>query len=286
MPRPAATSDIDVADTISPADFKQDYIHKNRPLLLRGMTAEWPAMKKWSFEFFASLNLEKAVFLEQNNVMQGDARFAEMSYRDYFQQLASPVTGADASVGYLSVFKIFRSFPELKPDVDFSILARHKIKNTVAGWIGPAGTVTGFHVDWGDNMLAQICGRKEVRLVSPAQSHLMYPSNRFDQGTTSSRIDADHYDQQRFPLFRQARQRRVELQPGEMLFIPRGWWHYVRSLDKSISVSSIGYDVRGIVVDLLAHRVKQVLHDCGLYSVPCTCHFVRDGKRIRRTVAN
>jgi lysine-specific demethylase 8 len=76
------------------------------------------------------------------------------------------------------------------------------------------------------------------------------------------------------------------LQPGDMLFIPRGWWHYVRSLDKSISVSNIGYDAKGLVVDLLSHRIKQLLHDIGLYRVPCTCHYERNGKRVRRNIAN
>lgn len=282
----ASSTDIDIVDTVTPAEFNRRYLRRNRPLLMRKMTAHWPAMSKWSFEFFAGLQHCGTVFLEQNNVMQGDVRYVETRYHDYLRQLADGQTDGHAKIGYLSVFKIFRSFPQLKSDVDFSILTSHKVKSTVAGWIGPAGTVTGYHVDWGDNLLAQICGRKEVRLVSPAESHLMYPSRRFDQGTTSSEVDADQYDADRFPLFRKARQRRIVLHPGDMLFIPRGWWHYVRSLDQSISVSCIGYDARGVIVDLLSHRVKQLLHDCGLYSVPCTCHYMRDGKRVRRAVAN
>ena len=107
-----------------------------------------------------------------------------------------------------------------------------------------------------------------------------------DQGTTSSEMDVDHYDAARFPLFAKAKEYRVVIQPGEMLFIPRGWWHHVRSLDKSISVSNISYDAKGIVVDLLSQRVKQVLHDIGIYRVPCTCHIVHNGRRMRRNIAN
>ncbi len=114
----------------------------------------------------------------------------------------------------------------------------------------------------------------------------MYPSNRFDQGTKLSQMDVDNFDEVRFPLFKKATEYRVVIHPGEMLFIPRGWWHYVRSLDKSISVSNLGYDAKGIVVDLLSQRVKQMLHDVGLYRVPCTCHIVLNGKRVRRSVAN
>ena len=42
---------------------------------------------------------------------------------------------------------------------------------------------------------------------------------------------------ERFPLFKEAPYSDVELGPGEALFIPRGHWHYVRSLEPSFSVS-------------------------------------------------
>ncbi len=277
---------VDAVDTIAPDVFKREYIDTNSPLVMRKVTANWPAMKKWSFEFFANLPLSKKIYLEMNNVLQGGGQYEIMEYRDYIRRIVDEDGRSSNRPGYLSVFRIFRNFPQLEADVDFSILSRHKVKNTPSGWIGPAGTVTGYHVDWGDNVLAQICGRKEVRLVSPQDSKYMYPSKRFDQGTMSSDMDVDNYDEKRFPLFKNASEYRIVVQPGEMLFIPRGWWHYVRSLDKSISVSNIGYDAKGIVVDLLSQRIKQVLHDIGLYRVPCTCHIHHNGKRVRRAVSN
>lgn len=286
MPETQQMAEVDAIDTITPQAFKREYIDTNTPLLMRKVTANWPAMKKWSFEFFANLQLPKRVFLEMNNVLQQQGKYEVMEYGDYIRRIATAADEPGKRPGYLSVFKIFRAFPQLKEDVDFSILNQHKLKNTVAGWIGPAGTVTGYHVDWGDNVLAQICGRKEVRLVGPSDSKYMYTSKRFDQGTTSSEIDVDNFDAQRFPLFAKAKQYRVVIHPGEMLFIPRGWWHYVRSLDKSISVSNISYDTKGFFVDLLSQRIKQVLHDAGLYRVPCTCHIVHEGKRMRRNISN
>jgi hypothetical protein len=282
----SAGPQIDEADTITPQEFKQQYINTNTPVLMREVTANWPAMKKWSFDFFADLKLSKHVFLEMNNVLQGGGQYEVVEYGDYIRRMADDTDGKSAPKGYLSVFRVFDAFPELRKDVDFSLLSQFKLKNTAKGWIGPAGTVTGYHVDWGDNVLAQICGRKEVRLVAPKDSKYMYPSKRFDQGTMSSEMDVDNYDEQCFPLFKKATEYRVNIHPGEMLFIPRGWWHHVRSLDKSISVSNISYDAKGIVVDLLSERLKQVFHDVGLYRVPCTCHIEHNGKRIRRAVAN
>jgi hypothetical protein len=52
-----------------------------------------------------------------------------------------------------------------------------------------------------------------------------------------SPVDCDAPDLARWPLFEKAAMREVVLSPGEVLFIPVGWWHHVRALDVSITVS-------------------------------------------------
>src|SRR5262249_12576499 len=143
-PEISSEPQIDVVDTISPKDFKCAYIDKNKPLLMRKVTASWPAVKKWSFDFFAGLNLSKQVFLEMNNVLQGGGQYEVMEYGDYIRRIADD-NAQNTPRGYLSVFRVFDAFPELRKDVDFSLLSQFKLKNTAKGWIGPAGTVTGYH---------------------------------------------------------------------------------------------------------------------------------------------
>jgi len=41
----------------------------------------------------------------------------------------------------------------------------------------------------------------------------------------------------KFPLFKKAHYLECVLHEGECLYIPIGWWHYVRSLSVSFSVS-------------------------------------------------
>ena len=52
-----------------------------------------------------------------------------------------------------------------------------------------------------------------------------------------SYVDCDNPDYERFPKFRQAVALEGILEPGEMLFLPAGWWHQVRSMDLAISVN-------------------------------------------------
>ena len=277
---------ISIRDQIDSKTFLKEHISANRPLLLRQMMKDWRATKDWNFEFFRDLQSRAPVHLEQGNVMQGHTGFRKANFADFIEQLISEPEQIDgqrvADKPYLSVFKIFDEFPQLSKDVDFTLLNQFKLKHSTVGWLGPAGTVTGYHIDWGDNILAQVQGRKCIHLVSPEESDKMYVSKKFDQGTAISEVDLENYDEDRFPRFAQAVHRRVILHPGEMLFIPRGWWHHVRSLDKSISVSNLAFDLRGIAFDVLPHRVKQILHDIGLWPCECTCHVLRDGKRVKK----
>lgn len=273
---------VDTVGTISADEFYNGYIKRNRPLVMTQMMDTWPAKDKWTFKFFSQLSLDGEIHVEDGNIMQQATQYHKANFRDFLRNLLeeSP-EGGDGRQSYLSVFKIFAAFPQLENDVDFSILNKRKIKHTVSGWIGPAGTVTGFHIDWGDNILAQLCGRKQIVLVSPSQTQFMYKSRKFDQGTSLSEVDYDRVDLDRFPLYANVTPIEVILHPGQMLFIPRGWWHHVRSLDKSISVSNIAYDLKGILFDAMPFRAKQMLHNAGLYHRgECTCHMTVQGRRV------
>ncbi|HEY6314162.1 MAG TPA: cupin-like domain-containing protein [Streptosporangiaceae bacterium] len=99
-------------------------------------------------------------------------------------------------------------------------------------WFGPAGTVTPLHHD-GCNILAcQVAGRKNFRLVPASQWPLTYTDARFFSG-----IDAEKPDLSGRPGFDQATVLDVILEPGDVLFIPVGWSHQVRTLEPSMMIS-------------------------------------------------
>ena len=54
------------------------------------------------------------------------------------------------------------------------------------------------------------------------------------QGNVSA-VDVEHPDLTSYPLFAGAHHYDVILGPGDVLYIPKGWWHYVRSLTPSFS---------------------------------------------------
>jgi len=99
-------------------------------------------------------------------------------------------------------------------------------------WFGPGGTVTPLHHDAMNILLAQVYGRKTVTLIP--SFHTPYVYNHVG---VYSAVDCEKPDFNKFPLFKQAARLKVVLEPGQVLFIPVGWWHHVRSIDVSISLS-------------------------------------------------
>ncbi|MCJ1427900.1 hypothetical protein MMC29_005806 [Sticta canariensis] len=133
-------------------------------------------------------------------------------------------------------------------------------------WLGPAGTVSSLHTDPYHNILCQVVGRKYVRLYRPDQTEKLYPRGMeqggvVDMSNTSQvdKVEVEEFtkmnadvglveagektgqgrgeEEDKFPLFRTASYQETILNEGECLYIPAGWWHYVRSLTVSFSVS-------------------------------------------------
>ena len=284
-----AKSEISSTTAITVGEFRKQYFRKKKPVLLRGMASSWPALQKWDFDFLSKRPGPK-VALELGNVIQGKTDFVTADYNAYMDQLRSPADAASAQKPtsgkekpYLSLFDIFSAFPELERDVDFSLFESLCVTNYVFAWIGPAGTITGFHVDWIDNVLAQVHGRKRVTLVAPNETKYMYPSPKYEYRSMLSRVDP--LLKESFPRYAKAHPKVVHLEPGDMLYIPRGWWHRVESLTPSISVNKFGHDVRGVLFSQTRTSIKHALHKLGVVGRRgCTCHMSVNGAVVAHPV--
>jgi hypothetical protein len=145
-------------------------------------------------------------------------------------------------VAYLAQHDLFEQVPELRADIvtpDYTALSAEASGGEVItnAWFGPGGTVSPLHFDDYHNIFVQVVGRKYIRLYKPQHSAALYPNCAGGRDYNSSRVSVEDVDDLQFPLFRSAPYLEVELGEGETLFIPRGHWHYVRSLCPSFSVS-------------------------------------------------
>jgi len=81
--------------------------------------------------------------------------------------------------------------------------------------------------------IAQIYGVKEYIFLSPDQTAYLYA-----KGNSSQITDPQNVDFAKFPLYAKAKLIHFELRPGDMLFVPCGWWHTTRILTPSITVAA------------------------------------------------
>jgi hypothetical protein len=103
-------------------------------------------------------------------------------------------------------------------------------------WIGPSGTVTPLHCDYDDNIFAQIWGRKRIFLSPPHHGEFLY-TREANAVLFGSPFDPEAPDFEKFPLARQASMLESVVNPGEMLYVPAGWYHQVRALTFSLSAN-------------------------------------------------
>ena len=102
-------------------------------------------------------------------------------------------------------------------------------------WLGVSPTCSQLHFDRKDNFICQMAGQKEILLWPQTESNLLYQRKDVD-GTAFTdrfseidlRVDAKQFRIQ-YPCALKPLPLRVILKPGDVLFVPKNWWHIVAS---------------------------------------------------------
>jgi hypothetical protein len=233
---------IDRKQSLSPEVFARDYLQgAGTPVIVTDATERWAARSKWTFEFMKTAYGADLVCPER----APDDRVGKMTklatYIDYLDAPAEDLDGfwvdpakgqplrtppdARGSLLYLVDWRAFHKHPELYDDIepapyfvnDWVFALNPTLRDVFERaaqrvfWevlVGPAESLSEFHQDHHHThaYLAQIQGRKQAFLFSP---------DDLDRTTSYEGV----------------------LEAGDVLFIPADWWHRVRGLEKSITVS-------------------------------------------------
>ena len=199
----------------------------------------WQAPSKWTPEYLKSVCGKEMVEIMASRDSNPEYEIDDAPHRKEvtFSAYVDMVTaGKETNDYYLTARNAFFTRPGVKPLLkDIEIFTEY-LKETdgegVFMWFGPKGTHTPLHHDVMNIFMAQVQGRKTVRLIPASEVELVY--NHF---SVYSQVDIRNPDFDKFPKFRHANIIELELAPGEVLFLPVGWWHSVTALDQSITVA-------------------------------------------------
>ncbi|XP_072326059.1 HSPB1-associated protein 1 homolog isoform X2 [Scyliorhinus torazame] len=231
-----------------------------QPAVFRNMVSDWPALK-WNVEHLSHvLNGKPLKFRIGERKMtkvpqyETHCEYVQATLQEFLVWLHGE---SDASAGLFDAFPrsqywayadykyiamTFEEKAEAFQDViwsDFGFPGRDGRDSTL--WIGSEAANTPCHLDsYGCNLVLQVQGRKRWHLFPPEDTSSLYPTRiPFEESSTFSSVNVVNPDLERFPRFHGARRHVVILHPGEVLFVPRHWWHYVESLDPvTVSVNS------------------------------------------------
>lgn len=106
-------------------------------------------------------------------------------------------------------------------------------------FVGMQGAETPLHFDERENLFFQVRGKKEICLFPFTDYTRLYPFPTTHPCDRQSMVgDPRSPDLQAFPEFESAVGHVGVLEAGDLLYLPYGWWHWLRNLDHlAISVS-------------------------------------------------
>ncbi len=232
---------VPVARDILPETFLQENVLKRQPIVIKGALKEWKALQ-WTPEYLKHVAGSQVLsYRTEEGIKQGN-----------FGELLDRIFHTDQPAPYVRNVDLHQQLPILARDI--RPLPPHCSRNWRDHFLMPRGwpadvrkdlyevfisrkneSFPYLHIDyWGMSaFMAQLYGRKEVILFPAEDARYLYPTAA--NPLMSSIRDFDNPDYETFPEFRHARQYRVVLEPGDLLFNP-GWWHTTKTLAASVTV--------------------------------------------------
>jgi hypothetical protein len=245
--------------------FRQQYIEAGKPAIIEDAINLWPALKKWTPEFWSGRYSGRSMEIDGKTYSMGE--LIDLSER----------STSDNPAPYYRNIRIRDEYPELMADISpypelcgpnwFLSNALRPIRRWIIGggghyelFIGGAGREFPFlHYDspGAHTFIHQIAGRKRFVLFGADDSKYLYPSD--GKSFSVSRVqNLEEFDAEEFPLYHRATRLEGEAGPGETLFMPSGTWHTAKmcSFSVSVAIDAANGTNWNSVVDYMSRRMS------------------------------
>lgn len=222
--------------TITKEDFLKHYFKPQKPVVIERFIEDWPAFEKWRLDYIKEIAGEKMVPLYDDRPVTHEDGFnephAKMKMADYIDLLKREPTK----------FRIFlwnalKEIPQLQKDYSYPDFGLRLMKGLPMLFFGGENSHTFMHydIDLANIFHFHFEGEKLCILFDQKQNDYLYkiPHSLI----TREDIDFSNPDLEKWPMLKKAKGYQTHLKHGEVLYMPEGYWHYMKYLTPGFSMS-------------------------------------------------
>ena len=233
---------IDLVENITKEEFEEKYLKPRIPVVLKGNAKNWPAYEKWSLDYMKKVVGDIEVPLYDSSKADPaapiNASVAKMKFADYIELIRNTPTDLR-----IFLFDPIKKAPKLLKDYVFP-------KDLMGGFLdkyptmffGGKGSVTFLHydIDMAHIFHTHFNGRKHILLIDYKWKERLYQIPFATYALEDYDISNPDFD--KFPALDGIEGIECYLEHGDTLFMPTGWWHWMKYLDGSFSLSLRAWD--------------------------------------------
>ena len=197
---------------------------------------DWPAYSKWDLEYMKTVAGNVTVPLYDDRPVDYKDGFnqphAKMKMSDYVDLLKSKPTKFR-----IFLWNILKEVPQLQKDYTFPDFGLRLMKGLPMLFFGGTDSYTFMHydIDLANIFHFHFDGKKEIILFDQKQNKHLYKVPY--ALITREDIDFSKPDFSKWPNLKNAKGWKTELNHGEVLYMPEGYWHYMKYITPGFSMS-------------------------------------------------
>lgn len=222
--------------SITKEDFIKNYFKPQKPVVIERFIEDWPAYSKWNLEYIKSIAGDKIVPLYDDRPVDYKDGFnephAKMKMSEYVELLKKKPTKYR-----IFLWNILKEVPQLQQDFTFPDFGLKLLKGLPMLFFGGKESHTFMHydIDLANIFHFHFEGKKQCILFDQKQNKYLYkiPHSLI----TREDIDFTNPDFKKWPALQYAKGYITELKHGEVLYMPEGYWHYMKYLTPGFSMS-------------------------------------------------
>ncbi|QYA24597.1 cupin-like domain-containing protein [Gramella sp. MT6] len=223
-------------ESITKSDFLREYVQPQKPVVIERLIEDWPAYKKWGLDYIKKIAGDKTVPLYDDRPITSEYKFnqahAEMKMSEYIDLLKSGPTDYR-----IFLYNLMKEVPQFQKDFNFPDVGLRFLKQLPMLFFGGENSRVFMHydIDYANILHFHFHGKKQCILFPPSESKHLY---KVPHALISREdINFNKPDYEKFPALKLAKGYITDLNHGETLYMPEGYWHHMTYLTAGFSMS-------------------------------------------------